>query len=109
MALLTQEYNRLLAIELEGMEAASAMLARLSGQEGHSVLLDRYATRYRVAGLLPADLRPWTRDMWLSAFDAMEWHPERYDLNLDRFDTDRSTQRFDDWAALIGRDLPGRS
>lgn len=108
MVLLAGEYNRQLAIELEGMEAASAMLARLSGQEGRSMLLDRYAARYRVAGLLPADPQPWTRDIWLAAFNAMGWRPERYDSNLDRFDTDRSTRRFDDWAALIVRNLPGR-
>lgn len=109
MVLLAEEYNRQLAIELEGMEAASAMLARLSGQEGRSMLLDRYAARYRVAGLLPADPQPWTRDFWLAAFDAAGWRPGRYNPNLDRFDTDRSTRRFDDWAALIVRDLPGRS
>jgi hypothetical protein len=108
MALLAREYNRQLAIELEGMEAASAMLERLFGQEARSVALDRHEARYRIAGLLPADPQPWTRDMWLSAFDAMGWRPERYDPNLDRFDTDRSTRRFDEWAALIDRYLPGR-
>jgi len=107
--LLAREYNRLLAVELAGMEAASAMLARLAGREGPSVTLDRYEARYRFAGLLPADPQPWTRDMWLSAFDAMGWRPGRYDPNLDRFDTDRSAQRFDDWKALIDRDLARRA
>jgi hypothetical protein len=106
MVLLARDYNRQLAIEREGMEAASAMLARLSGQDERSAAMDRHEARYRVAGLLPADPQPWTRDMWLSAFDAMGWRPGRYDPNLDRFDTDRSTRRFDEWAALIDRNLP---
>lgn len=109
MPLLAREYNRLLAIELAGMDSASAMLARLAGRDTPSATLDRYEARYRFAGLLPADPQPWTRDIWLSAFDALGWRPGHYDPNIDRFDHDRSTQRFDAWRATIDRHLPGRA
>jgi hypothetical protein len=105
MPLLAREYNRLLAIELAGMETASALLARLAGRDAPCGTLDRYEARYRAAGLLPADPQPWTQDIWLSAFDALGWRPQRYDPNIDRFDGDRSTRRFDGWKALIDRHI----
>jgi len=101
MPLLAREYNRLLTIELAGMDSASAMLVRLAGRDAPSGTLDRLEARYRLAGLLPADPQPWTPDLWLSAFDALGWRPQRYDPNLDRFDGDRSTRRFDAWTAMI--------
>lgn len=107
--MLAREYNRLLAVEQAGMGSASAMLARLAGREAPSETLDRHEARYRVAGLLPADPQPWTRDIWLSAFDALGWRPQRYDPNIDGYDGDRSTRRFDAWTAMIGRHLPDRA
>ncbi|WBO21549.1 tryptophan 7-halogenase [Sphingomonas abietis] len=104
---LAAEYHRQLSCEQDAIAAAGAALSRLAGQDAKSATLDRYADRYRVAGLLPADPQPWSAETWLFCFDAMGIVPRRYDPNSDRYPVDQAADRMTARAMAIAR-LPGR-
>jgi hypothetical protein len=98
---LAGEYNRILKVERAAMEAAAAVLQRLAGRSSACQTLDGYVERYRVAGLLPQDPQPWSRDIWLVCLDSLGLNPVRYDPNIDRIPRADAQAQLTRWRDII--------